>query len=278
MGERASTGVLHGGLPFNRIGAGPPLVVLQGLTLANQALSRFDAWFALAPYRPLARHRSVYVVNRRPGQPRGTTLSEMAAECADMIRTEFEPPVDVIGLSSGGSVAFYLAAEQPEVVRRLVLQDCACRQTAVSRAWGREVARLAEAGRWRAIGELMIREVQPDNAFGHALAKVFAPLIALGAPNDPTDVITLLEAEDGLDFTDRLSQIRARTLVACGELDPFSGAELALETAAGIPNGRAVVYAGQRHGVRGKAFGRDLRAFLGHAHDDVNSAQTLDKH
>ncbi len=48
-----------------------------------------------------------------------------------------------------------------------------------------------------------------------------------------------------------------------GELDPFCGAELAQETAAGILGGRAVVYPGLRHGVRGAVVDRDLQEFLG---------------
>jgi pimeloyl-ACP methyl ester carboxylesterase len=75
-------------------------------------------------------------------------------------------------------------------------------------------------------------------------------------------MITLLEAEDAHDFSPRLGQIKASTLVACGELDPFSGAALARETAAGLPHGRAAVYEGRRHGVRGKAFEQDLVDFL----------------
>jgi pimeloyl-ACP methyl ester carboxylesterase len=262
MGEQGRTGVLTGGLPFDRIGSGPPVVVLQGLTLESRSLSRFEAWFALRPYRSLARSRSVYVVNRRPGLARGTSLGRMAADYAEMVRAEFTPPVDVIGLSSGGSIAFHLAAEHPYVVGRLVISDCACRQTERARAWGREVVRLAEAGDWRAIGESMIREVQPDNTFGRTMARVFAPLMAMAAPTDATDIITLLEAEDGLDFTPRLGEIEAPTLVTCGELDPFSGPDLARETAAGIPAGRAIVYEGRRHGIRGKDFQQDLADFL----------------
>lgn len=261
-GTRIESGTLAGGLPFNRIGEGPPIVALQGLTFENRALSSFEARFMLGPYRPLAEHRSLYVVNRRPGRPVGTTLSEMAADYAAMIRAEFEPPVDIIGISSGGSIAFYLAAEHPDVVRRLVIQDCGCRLSEDGRAWGREVIRLAEANRWREVSRLMMATIWPDNAFGHAVARLFSPLMAMSAPDDPTDMITLLEAEDRHDFTAHLGEIEAPTLVACGELDPFSGAKLARETAAGITNGRSIVYAGRRHGVRGAEFERDLVGYL----------------
>lgn len=199
---RADRGVLAGGLPFNRIGSGPPVVVLQGLTLENRALSGVELRFTMAPFRRLAEARSVYVVNRRPGLARGISLAEMAAEYAAMVRTEFEPPVEVIGL--------------------------------------------AEAGEWRPIAELMMRTVQPDKRLGRAVAGLFSPLLARSASGDPTDLIALLEAEDGHDFTPRLGEIAAPTLVACGELDPFSGADLAEETAVG--------HAGRpRARVRGKA-------------------------
>lgn len=75
MGESwADRGVLAGGLPFNRIGDGHPVVVLQGLTFENRALSGLEVRFTMAPYRRLARARTVYVVNRRSGMAQGTSL------------------------------------------------------------------------------------------------------------------------------------------------------------------------------------------------------------
>ena len=263
MGDtRADRGVLAGGLPFNRIGSGPPVVVLQGLTFEHRALSGMEVRFTMAPFRRLAEDRSVYVVNRRPGLERGTSLAQMAADYAAMIRAEFQPPVEVIGNSSGGSIAFYLAAEHPQLVRRLVIQDCGCRLTESGRAWGREVIRLAEEGEWRRIAELMMRTVQPDDRLGGAMARIFSPLMARSAPSDPTDMIALLEAEDRLDFTPRLHEVEATTLIACGELDPFCGGDLAEETAAGMPDARALVYAGLRHGLRGDRYARDLASFV----------------
>ena len=94
------------------------------------------------------------------------------------------------------------------------------------------------------------------------MARLFSPLMARSAPADPTDMITLLEAEDGHDFTPRLEEVTAPMLVACGELDPFCGRELAEETAAGMPGGRALVYERQRHGLRGDRYAQDLAGFM----------------
>lgn len=255
-------GELTGGLPYNAIGAGPPVLVLQGLTFENRALKGFETRFGLGPFRQLARHRRVFVVNRRPGMARGTTLSEMAADYAAVIEADFQPPVDVIGLSSGGTIAFYLAAEHPRLVRRLVLEDAGPRLTAAGQAFAATVGPLAEAGRWREVSQVFMGLVQAENALGRAMGRLFAPLMARGAPSDADEMLALLEAEAAHDFTPLLGEIEAPTLVLSGELDPFCGAAMAYETAAAIPDGRAIVYAEQRHGVRGRQVQRDLVDFL----------------
>ena len=51
---RQDRGVLAGGLPYNRVGSGPPVVVLQGLTFENRALSGMEVRFTMAPFRRLA--------------------------------------------------------------------------------------------------------------------------------------------------------------------------------------------------------------------------------
>ena len=261
-GSEAARGELSGGLPYNAVGSGPPVVVLQGLTFENRALSRMEMRFGMSPFRTLVEHRRVYLVNRRPGMARDTSLSEMAADYAAAIKADLHPPVDVIGLSSGGSVAFYLAAEHPALIRRLVIQDAGPRLTDGGRAFAREVGPLAEAGRWRAVSRIFMELVLPANRMGRVAARLFSPLMARSAPDDPTDMLALLEAEEGHDFTPRLEEIGAPTLVLSGELDPFCGEALALETAAGIPDARAVVYPGRGHGVRGPEVERDLVDFI----------------
>jgi pimeloyl-ACP methyl ester carboxylesterase len=49
------------------------------------------------------------------------SMAALAAEHADALREAFAEPVDLLGMSTGGSIAQQLAAEHPRVVRRLVL-------------------------------------------------------------------------------------------------------------------------------------------------------------
>ena len=114
-------------IPVSDRGQGVPLVVLAGLSP--------DAGVGRGPMRRTheqARRawtsgRRVFCLNRRVGLPLGLTMPMLAAEHAEAMRAEFGEPVDVLGLSTGGSIAQQLAADHPDVVRRLVLISTGCR-------------------------------------------------------------------------------------------------------------------------------------------------------
>ncbi|MDY6878505.1 MAG: alpha/beta hydrolase [Chloroflexota bacterium] len=66
-----------------------------------------------------------YSVTRKPGLPDGYSMQDMSDDYAVMIREEFGHPFDVIGVSTGGSIAQHLAADHPDLVRRLVIHSSA---------------------------------------------------------------------------------------------------------------------------------------------------------
>src|SRR3712207_1783976 len=114
-------GALAHGLPYLTWGSGPPLVVLRGFTTVHANPTGIQRIAETRLLAPLARHFRVYAVGRAPGLRPGTTMQDIAEQHADALRTEFGGPVDVLGISSGGSVALQLAADHPEAVRRLVV-------------------------------------------------------------------------------------------------------------------------------------------------------------
>lgn len=263
MIRQASVGTLHGGLPFRRSGDGPRvLVVLQGLTFEHKAPPRWAAAFGPTSYGFLGDDFTVYVVDRRPGLAVGSTMTDIAADYAVAIRAEFDPPVDVLGVSTGGSVALYLAADHPDVVRRLVIHSSACRLGDEARALQMRWARLAERGRRLQIAREMLGTVLPANAPGRATAALVAIPFAATAPRHPHDMVATIEAEDRHDFEARLGEIRAPTLVVAGTADPYYPVDLLRRTAEGIPGARLVLYQGQGHPARGERFARDVLAFL----------------
>ena len=262
--SNASAGYFHSGLPYNRSGHGPrPLVVFQGLFFENKPLpglasSLFDT------HKFLGEDYTTYTVTRKPGLPVGYTLRDMSDDYATMIREEFGGPVDVIGISTGGSIAHHFAADHPDLVRRLVIHSSAYTLSESARELQMRVGNLARQRQWRAAYTTMFSPMLPRSGLMKTLVGpvIWLAIGILGAPKDPSDLVVTIEAEDKFNFKDRLAEIKAPTLVAAGDKDPFYTETLFRETAEGIPNARLILYKGQSHPAGGEQFHRDVLAFL----------------
>ncbi|WP_286175996.1 alpha/beta fold hydrolase [Arthrobacter sp. NEB 688] len=75
----------------------------------------------------LARDRDTYAVDLRgqggSDRPGTYSIALMARDVAGLLDVLGEPVVDLVGHSLGGLVACRVAAERPETVRRLILED-----------------------------------------------------------------------------------------------------------------------------------------------------------
>jgi pimeloyl-ACP methyl ester carboxylesterase len=240
--------------------------VLQGLLFENKPLDRFSARFVLGSYTKLADRFTTYLVTRKPGLPAGYSMADIAADHAAMIEEEFGGQVDVVGTSTGGSIALQLAADRPDLVRTLVIHSSACRLGPLGKDLQLLVAELAARGDWRSVSTLMMEAVIPRHGPWRRLARplvwVGGRFMSLGKPKSASDYVITIEAEDRFDLKDRLGEIAAPTLVIAGSADPFYSPALFRETAAGIPNARLVLYEGMGHPASGERFRRDLHAFL----------------
>jgi len=259
----APSGHTRNGLPYNRLGDGPDvLVVFQGLTFENAPMHGLEARFTMPMYSFLSPDYTVFVVNRRKGLPPDCTIKDMADDYAEMIEQEFGGPVDVIGLSTGGSVCQEFAADHPDLVRKLVIHSSAYKLGPAGKDGQLQARDFAREGRWKRVGAAMMEFVLPPVWYRGALISVGSLLIALGAPGDPSDMIATIDAEDRFDFHERLGEISAPTLLVAGANDPAYTPELFRETAAGIPDCRLVLYPGVGHPAKGRQFERDVLAFF----------------
>lgn len=243
------------------------VVVFQGLLFENKPLTGLPSFFMTRIYRFLDAEYKTYIVTRRPGLPNGYTLQNMADDYADMIREEFGVPVDIIGVSTGGSIAQHFAADHPDQVRRLVLHSSAYVLSDEAKIIQMRVAKFARRRHWRAAYGAMMGISNPKKGAKRYLAKSLTWLVSLlgglmDAPKDPSDLVVTIEAEDKHDFRDRLSEITAPTLVIAGDRDPFYTEALFRETAAGIPNAKLILYKGMGHPASGKRFERDVLDFI----------------
>ncbi|MGE5828157.1 MAG: alpha/beta fold hydrolase, partial [Micromonosporaceae bacterium] len=106
-------GLLYGGLLYRAAGAGPPVVVFRGIEVDSADPSGQSRRRNMRVFRSLTRHFTVYVVNPKPHLAPGSTLYDLAGHYAEAISREFDAPVYLIGVSTGGSIALSFVVVHP---------------------------------------------------------------------------------------------------------------------------------------------------------------------
>jgi pimeloyl-ACP methyl ester carboxylesterase len=204
----------------------------------------------------------IYIVSRKPGLPKGYSLTDMSDDYAVMIENDVGDVPDIIGISTGGAIAQHFAVGHPDLVGRLVLAMTGFRLTPEAKDLQLRVADLARNGKRRTASVLLGTAVMRRGIAKH-LFKPFMWLMGpVMIPADPSDGIVEIEAEDRHDLGDRLDGIKADTLVIGGEDDFFYPVR---ETAMKIPNAKLVLYPNLGHNAlfaRSRQFSEEIRAFL----------------
>jgi pimeloyl-ACP methyl ester carboxylesterase len=246
-GRSVREGSLHGGLPYLAVGQGPPLVVFSGLSAEHANPTGLARRFELQTLKPMARHFTVYAVNRRPGLPAGSTIGDLAGHYAQAITHEFQGPVCIQGISTGGSIAQQFAIDHPHLVRRLVLAATACRLSPHGREVQRRFAELTRQGRSRRAYATLGPTLAATAAGGRAFAGLMWLFGASQRVEDPSDMLVTVAAEDAFDACPELGRITAPTLLVAGGRDRFYSPELFRDTAERIPNARLALYQDKGH-------------------------------
>lgn len=237
-----------GRLPYAALGSGRPLVMLAGLSPTTVVDGDGTVRLALGPVLSLADRRRLVLVNRRPELPAGMTMAELAAEHAVAIRLGLGAPVDVVGVSTGGSIAQQVAADHPDVVDRLVLASTGCRLGPAARRLQARIAEHIRAGDSRAALATMAGDLVPPRrgrTAAAAAAWLFGPAV-VGRRFDLADMATTIEAEDGFDLA-ALPAVQAPTLILGGADDRYYDRGLFEETARLIPGSRLRILDGRGH-------------------------------
>lgn len=246
MTTQVTSGYLHKDTPYLRIGTGPPLVVVMGLTADHEIPSGLERRMVLSSAAPFARHFTVYVVNRKRGLKPGESMSEIAGHLAEAIEHDVGDAIRLHGTSTGGSVALQLAIDHPHLVRRLVVVASAYRLGPRGKALQAEMAALIRDGRNEDVMSHMMTSLMPAPLRGpiRPLARF---VTRSTVPADAGDMLGTLEAEDAFDVRADLPRITSPTLVIGGTNDFFYSPELFEETAREVADGRAHILTGWGH-------------------------------
>ena len=259
----AAAGITSNGLPYNRQGTGPRVAaVFPGLSFENRPLRGMEIRATFGSFKALLPEYTLYALGRKNALPSGYSLADMANEYAAAVAHEFEGPVDVIGTSTGGSLALQFAADHGHLVRRLVVHSAAYRLGPGGKDTQLRVRDLVQDRKWREAWAVLIEFVLRPSWYRSFAVAVGPALMARSAPDDPSDLIVTIEAEDAFDLRNRLAEITAPTLVIAGAADPFYNEELFRDTARGIPGAKLVLYPEMGHPAKGPAFAQELRSFL----------------
>lgn len=244
----AVTDRLIGGLECMVSGTGPPLVLLPGLAPENGRPVGFARSGEIQTMRMFAHSFTTYWVGRPTGLAPDTTFAEMTAFTAHALRSEFSGPVDVLGISTGGSLAQQLAADHPDAVRRLVLISTGCRLGVHAARTQQAMIEVARRGNARALMASFGWDIVPP-WYGRSVA---AAALYIGGlrlyprAGDVRDLLVTLVAEAAFDLRE-LATITAPTLIINGGKDRFYERTIIDETAALIPGSRLMVYPERGH-------------------------------
>ena len=238
-------GRMSAGLPYLRLGQGPPLVMAVGGAAEHANPAGLMRRLTLSTATPFAAHFTVYVTSRKPGLAPGSTMADIAADFARAIEDDIGEPVAFHGTSAGSAAGLQLAIGYPRLVRRLVLVAAACRLSPSGRPLLAQAARLVQAGDPRAASAHVARALvpRPLRCPAGALAWLARPL----AVANPADMLITNAAAAAFDAGPELHRVLAPTLVIGGSTDPYYSEDLFRRTAAGIPGGRVVIFPGKGH-------------------------------
>ncbi|ELZ97684.1 alpha/beta fold hydrolase [Haloferax sulfurifontis] len=246
-------GMLGGRRPYYRFGDADadPLVVLPGLSDAFQRTdpNRATAAALAGLFREFD-DRDVWVVGRPRHLPVGSTTRDIAAGYAGVIDEQDLWPADVIGVSMGGLVAQYLAADYGDYVDSLAVVSAGTRlgghgENVVTR-W----RSLAGKGNWAEV----VADAERESATG--LEATVAPALIEAAgrvvdlrPAVPADAVVSCTACLEHDSREILGDVDAPTLVAAGKSDRLFPEPRVRELKDGVADATLALFSGAGHSL-----------------------------
>lgn len=147
----------------------------------------------------------------------------------------------ICGLSLGGLVGLWIAANDPARIDRLVAA-CAIARPASPEAW-LDRARMVREGGTAAVSDLVVERwgyADRDPEIGRLIREMLAA-------TPPEGYASCCEAIATMDLRADLSRIMAPTLLLAGREDPAAPPSAALEMATSMPDARVEIVEGAAH-------------------------------
>ena len=125
-----------------------PLVIIPGLGDGLQTVKGMAMPFSIT-YRILADRYKIYVFSRINELRQGYTTRDMAADVAEAMEVLTITSAYVMGISQGGMIAQWLAADFPERVQKLILAVTTAKPSQLARERIEHWQKLSQSGTFR---------------------------------------------------------------------------------------------------------------------------------
>ena len=250
--DNVETGFFEDGLPYARFGNKPNIMVnIEALSFTHEPPSGFRLRMFKNSAKIFTDDYTVYLIGRKQNLPEDYLFDKMAEDYAKTIRREFKGPVDVMGVSTGGQIAQYLAADHPDVIRKLVIISAAFRLSERGAEIERKSEEYFKQGKYgKSLAALL--DLMFSSKFTRSIAKFFTRIfggMVIGKVEYPNDFLNEIRGDREMNFKDRLEEIQAPTLILSGDSDIDYSAEDVRVTAENIPNSKLVIYKGYGHNL-----------------------------
>lgn len=244
--------------------AGAPVLVLANPIGTTRAI-----WAAQVPV--LQRHfRLLRFELRGHGEPGARSaappgpysIAELGTDVLDLMRDHGVTTAAYCGISIGGMIGLWLAANTPERISSLVVCCAAITPMPSRQAW------LDRAALVRSAGMAAISEMTPPRWFtADFIARqptAVSAVLDMLLGTDVRGYAGCAEAIADLDLAPALGAIKAPTLVLAGAEDPAAPPWQGARTALGITDSRLTVIRGTSHLAPYQTPGPVTAAILGH--------------
>ena len=224
-----------------------PFIMLPGLGDALKTVKGTAVSFAML-YRVFSKDFKVFVFSRKNRLPAEYSIHEMANDQAKAMELLGISNACVMGISQGGMIAMYLAAEHPELVSKLVLANTAAKTNpTMQQVVGKWID-------WANIGDFKSLFIDTaEKTYSEKKLKTYRPLYPLLAaaskPKSLDRFVTQGNACLTHNASAELGRINCPTLVLGGGHDKIVGIEAAPELAEGIQNSELFICEEFGHGA-----------------------------
>lgn len=246
--KNGTVSLTEGTMDYIRFGSGVKnLVMLPGLGDALRSVKGTALPMALM-YRMFAKDFTVWMFSRKQPLERGCTTRDLARDQAEAMAALGIRKADVLGVSMGGMIAQWLAADYPEKVGKLVLTVTCARPNPILLESVEEWVKLAKQNDPAGFMDSNLRRIYSEDYYRKN--RWMAPIVGkLTRPKSYDRFFIQAEACKSHNAFENLVKIQVPTLVIGGEKDLALGGDASGEIAAAIPGAELKIYPQWGHGL-----------------------------